>query len=186
MCVLLEKIARLEEQQRYLASTDGLTQLFNRRIFDEFLAREWSAAVRRGTSLALFMFDVDFFKKYNDHYGHVKGDDCLKAIGQVLLQRLKRETDLVARYGGEEFVVVLPETPLEDALRIAEEIRQAIQNLGIDHAQSEGANCVTISGGLSWIKPTSADPYSDLTKQADLALYRSKELGRNRVTLWEV
>ena len=103
---LLERISILEEEQRQLASIDGLTQIFNRRVFDDFLNQQWDIGTRRRSPLGLFLFDVDFFKRYNDHYGHAAGDECLKVIGELLRRQVTRKTDLIARYGGEGFADV--------------------------------------------------------------------------------
>ena len=119
---------------------------------------------------------------YNDHYGHAAGDECLKAIGELLRRKVPRKTDLIARYGGEEFAVVFPDTPPDEVLRLSESIREGVEQLAIEHAKSDAATVVTISGGVAVVEPDQNTPPSSLIKSADLALYQSKEKGRNRVT----
>ena len=180
---LLERISMMEEEQRRLASVDGLTNIANRRVFDETLSREWDIAIRRGTPIAVFLFDVDYFKRYNDHYGHPAGDECLKAIADLLRSKITRKTDLLARYGGEEFVVVFPDTSEDDVFRLAESIGRAIEELKIEHIKSDVSSFVTISGGIAVLQPDEQSTPGRLTKGADEALYESKKSGRNRVTV---
>lgn len=163
------------------ANQDGMTSIANRRYFDEYLANEWRRAVRQHEPIALIFADVDFFKKYNDHYGHQAGDDCLRQVAQTMAQQLRRPADLLARYGGEEFVVLLPGTSLPGAVFIAESMRMAIERLGLPHVASETANCVTLSLGVASIVPTEAMAEGFLIYGADQALYIAKKSGRNRV-----
>lgn len=167
-----------------LAEIDGLTQLPNRRKFDQVAAIAWTHGQREGVPLSLLMLDVDFFKHYNDTYGHLAGDDCLRQIAAVLSRVVHRESDLVARYGGEEFVVLLPMTPAAGALQLAESIRAALYNEQIDH---EGLMypCVTISVGLATVTNFANTSLDTLIGQADQALYQSKVDGRNRVSCFE-
>jgi len=160
---------------------DGLTNVHNRRCFDERLQMEWKRAVRCDTELSLILIDVDFFKKYNDSYSHQEGDNCLRQVASTLKAFSKRPGDLVARYGGEEFVCLLPETNLKGAAQCAELFRQQVMNLGIEHPDSSVSSVVTISLGVcSKSTGISMNP-EELLRQADLQLYRAKELGRNQV-----
>jgi diguanylate cyclase (GGDEF)-like protein len=165
-----------------LSTTDGLTGIANRRCFDKVLTSEWSRAARVGQPLALAMIDVDWFKKYNDHYGHQAGDECLRSVAGFLASRVCRTGDLVARYGGEEFVFITPATDGDNALSMAQKICEAIQSLALPHAMS-AFGCVTISIGVAAMVPEEADAPEILVKAADLALYRAKGQGRNRVVL---
>ena len=166
---------------RALASIDGLTGIPNRRLFDERLDVEWRAACRAERSLAVIMIDVDHFKKYNDHYGHLEGDTCLKRVASSLLENGWRARDMAARYGGEEFVCLMPETDLVGAMAKAESLRARVEALGIDHAQSANAECVTISVGVATMTPTDDSSATDLLGAADEQLYEAKQSGRNRV-----
>ena len=160
---------------------DGLTGIANRRHFDQTLEKEWRRALRHGDILSLALIDIDFFKKYNDYYGHIAGDQCLQKVGSILTESLKRASDLGARYGGEEFVILLPSTAKEGALAVAERIRSNVEALGISHEMSEVAKHVTVSIGVAAIKPELDKVPSNLIRQADSALYQAKNAGRNRV-----
>lgn len=175
--------AMLQEANRklqYLAIIDGLTQLANRRQFDECLNQEWKRLERDKLPLSLIMCDVDFFKAYNDTYGHQLGDDCLRSVAKAIKASVKRPYDLAARYGGEEFAVILPNTEAEGALHIAETIRNEIQQIKIEHAGSKVNNYVTLSLGISTMIPSPELSAEALVKAADTALYTAKEQGRNR------
>lgn len=162
------------------AIRDKLTGIPNRRSFDATLEREWRRAQRLRTPLSLIMIDVDFFKKYNDRYGHQAGDECLTAVAKALADGPQRAGDLVARYGGEEFVVLLFHTPRDDALAIAESLRKAITALGIPHEDTPtGVTSISL-GGATCIPTADRTPES-LLKAADTALYQAKAGGRNRV-----
>lgn len=177
-----ERTAELEEvnrELRHLSSTDGLTGLANRRLFDEVLASEWARARRHHEPLALLMLDIDFFKKYNDRYGHLAGDDCLRRVAGQIRSALHRAGDLAARYGGEEFAVIAPGIDAEGALALAEGIRQAIEGQAIPHADAPGGS-VTVSIGVALLIPAEEAPQI-LIAQADRALYQAKSNGRNRV-----
>jgi diguanylate cyclase (GGDEF)-like protein len=177
------RIANSRLQQ--LSDTDGLTGLYNRRHFDEVLARDWARAVRQREPLAAMMLDVDHFKAFNDHYGHPAGDACLQQLAQLLRNLLRRDTDLVARYGGEEFVMLLPDTTVAGALELAEQIRSAVHTLSIAHSMSS-ESVVTVSIGVAVFHPGSAlQDTAALLRAADHALYVSKHGGRNRVTLYQ-
>lgn len=169
-----------------LASEDALTGIANRRRFDITLHSECGRAVRHARPLALILLDVDHFKQYNDSYGHLAGDECLRHIAQAVLQAgRQRAGDLVARYGGEELVVLLPETEAEGARTVAERIRSAVRALEIPHSGSP-TGFVSLSAGIHACAPTAAGPSPDeLVRCADLALYRAKASGRNRIVLYE-
>lgn len=167
---------------RDMAFIDGLTGVSNRRHFDDRLAAEWGRAQRSGSALSLILLDVDFFKNFNDHYGHQAGDDCLRQIAKVLKAELKRPTDLVARYGGEEFVCLLPDASLEDAMAMAERLLQAVKTRGIAHLYSDAAPVVTVSLGVATRAPELGNMQSaKLLALADEQLYQAKRTGRARV-----
>jgi diguanylate cyclase (GGDEF)-like protein len=165
-----------------LALLDGLTGLANRRLFDEVLDREWRQAGRSRTSIALLMIDVDYFKAYNDFYGHHAGDKILIQIAQTIAADLKRPGDLVARYGGEEFVVILPAADVRSALTVAERIREVISGLHVAHAPAE-SGMLSVSIGLAAFVPSRRGAATDLIEAADAALYDAKRTGRNRVAV---
>ncbi len=173
------KKANLELQR--LVSVDGLTQISNRRHFDYQFQREWNRSIRENEPISLIMCDVDFFKQYNDFYGHQKGDDCLRQVARAIENSAKRPADLVARYGGEEFVVVLPNTPNQGALIVANTVLKAIKRLQIPHEKSEVAAVVTLSLGVSTIVPQKGIDSKQLVEVADEALYHAKENGRDQV-----
>lgn len=164
-----------------LSSRDSLTGAWNRRIFDYQLEKEWKKAKRNITTLSLLMIDIDYFKAYNDTYGHQQGDTCLKEITDEIRKTAKQPGDMVYRYGGEEFSVILPETSKKRAKIIAEDIRQNIEKLMIEHKNSGVSNHVTVSIGLATIVPTDDDTIEEFIELADTNLYRAKSSGRNRV-----
>ena len=172
----------LNRKLEALSTTDELTGIANRRRFDEVLAIEWSRAARSKQSLALALLDIDWFKKYNDHYGHQAGDECLRSVTRAFNYSFCRTGDLVARYGGEEFVFIAPATDGENALSMAKKICATLQALALPHEVS-GFGCVTASIGVAAIVPGEADTPDMLVNAADKALYRAKELGRNRAIL---
>jgi len=161
-----------------LSNTDGLTGIANRRSFDHILTQEWNRGQRAGTPLALIMLDVDLFKHYNDHYGHLAGDGCLQALAQVLEKSVRRAGDLAARYGGEEFVVLLPDASEQDALETARHIQREILSLALPHAEPP-LGIVTVSLGVVSLMPSRQRTPEFLVQQADTALYRAKQSGRN-------
>ena len=181
--IIFFSIAIVEQSReyRYFANRDGLTGLANRRYFDEVLDREWNRNMRNLKPLSIIMADVDSFKAYNDNYGHKSGDECLTAIGRAFTQNVKRAGDMAARYGGEEFVVLLSETSTEEAMVLAEKIRSAVEGMKIPHASSRVKKYVTISLGVASMVPGQEIKSSDLIKHADMALYRAKKGGRNRI-----
>jgi diguanylate cyclase (GGDEF)-like protein len=172
----LNKIRRELEK---ISLTDPLTGLANRRHFDLYLEQEWSRALRQNQPISMVMLDIDYFKAFNDAYGHPAGDECLKQVAQVLHQVAQRPTDLAVRYGGEEFALVLPDT--EDATAVAEACRVAIQELGIVHEFSDVASVITTSAGVCSLIPTRKTSPALLIQQADAALYKTKKAGRNQV-----
>jgi diguanylate cyclase (GGDEF)-like protein len=178
-----EQLRHSNEQLEALSMQDGLTGVANRRAFDRHLAREWSRAMRRGASLGLLMVDVDHFKAYNDRYGHLEGDDCLRKLAQTMAMTLKRPGDLFARYGGEEFAVVLAETTEEGAARMAERMRSEVAALGIPHDTSPVGPRVTVSVGVACAVPQPVSTPAALVQRADDALYSAKQEGRDRVVM---
>lgn len=182
---LLEVTRQLQaanERLLHLTFLDGLTGIANRRHFDEELLQESRRAKRDKTPLSLIMLDIDYFKAFNDTYGHLKGDDCLKIVTSTLKKTLKRPGDLLARYGGEEFAVVLPNTGEVGAAVIAEELRASIESASIIHINSLCADYVTVSLGVVTRCPEQDETPDDMILAADRALYRSKHEGRNRVS----
>ncbi len=177
----VHEVAQLNHELEMLSFQDGLTSIANRRMFDQLLAREWNRAKRNHQDISLIMIDIDYFKQYNDHYGHQEGDECLKRVAKVLSLVSKRATDLLARYGGEEFVILLPETEKEMAITLAEKCRNDIIAQQIPHVASQINLCVSISVGVSTILPTVKIKSAQLVKRADKALYRAKVDGRNRI-----
>ena len=176
-----EKAEELAQMLLTLSSQDGLTGIANRRHFDDFLAKEWNRALRSRKPLSLILCDIDHFKAYNDCYGHQQGDKCLLRIAHTLDQYARRGGDLAARYGGEEFAIVLPETNLSNAAEIAEQIREAVENIAMPHAASQTSNVVTVSFGVATIIPNRNRQSRMLVALADKALYEAKQKGRNRI-----
>jgi diguanylate cyclase (GGDEF)-like protein len=177
---LEQSLYRARDELKGLAATDALTGLGNRRAFDEALDREWTRAIRYREPVSLALLDIDHFKRFNDHYGHKPGDECLAKVGQLLTETVFRPGDMIARYGGEEFAIVLPGTSAEGALQVAERVRQIIEHQGWRHVGSpEG--CITVSVGVATIEPTPRQAKTTLFEQADAALYKAKAQGRNRV-----
>lgn len=173
-------LAEANMELEKLSSLDGLTGIANRRRFDETLKKEWARGMRNGNTLSLIMIDIDFFKLYNDHYGHQGGDDCLKTVASVLAGKLHRESDILARYGGEEFSAILPETDIDGAVIIAEQMRTAIEELKIPHSKSKVGDHVSISLGAAMMIPERDTEPDALIALADQALYKAKKNGRNR------
>ena len=171
---------------RSLAYLDGLTGVNNRRFFDEQLAKEWARAVRTSTGISVLMIDVDFFKRYNDTYGHQEGDDCLRSVARAIKSSMARPSDQMARYGGEEFVCLLPDTDLSGALLVAEKIRKSIEALQLPHAASETSRFVTVSVGVCSQAAPASSTAAALILQADAQLYAAKRSGRNRICSAEV
>jgi diguanylate cyclase (GGDEF)-like protein len=177
---LYQKLEVANWELQRLASLDGLTGVANRRRFDEYLETEWQCMLRENLPLSLILCDIDFFKKYNDTYGHQAGDACLRQVAEALRVCARRTVDLVARYGGEEFAVILPNTIVKDATQVAEEMRNVVNALEIPHVQSAVSEHVTLSLGIACMTPTPHTSPSMLVAAADAALYQAKAAGRNR------
>lgn len=175
-------IKRQSDALRHLALADGLTGIANRRHFDTILGSEWRRCVRSRSALAIVLIDVDFFKRYNDLYGHQQGDLCLIEIATVLKTYCVRSHDLVARYGGEEFVCILPDTHGAGACHVARQIETAVRGLKLVHAQSDAAQVVTVSIGVAVAEPAMADGAAAALIAADRELYAAKAAGRGRVS----
>ncbi|MEO5356381.1 MAG: diguanylate cyclase [Nitrospirae bacterium YQR-1] len=165
-----------------LATIDALTAIPNRRTFDDSYRREWTRAVRINSALSLMLIDIDYFKLYNDHYGHIQGDISLRKVADTLQACLKRPTDLVARYGGEEFVCLLPETGIDGVVQIGNQIRVSIEALKIPHEFSKVSSYITISAGCSKVSPTLDILPEIFLSHVDKLLYQSKQGGRNLLT----
>ncbi len=175
---------RLKHQSdvlRDLSNFDGMTGIPNRRRFDQYLEQQWRHALSNELPLSLTLMDIDFFKLYNDHYGHIGGDDCLKQVAAALARATHRDTDLVARYGGEEFVCLLPGTDARGAAIVGERLRNAVLELEIPHEYSSVASYITLSLGVATRAPDAAESGTALVEQADRNLYIAKEQGRNRL-----
>lgn len=175
-----QELENANRQLEILSTTDALTKLANRRRFNETLELEWARAVRNRQPLGVIIVDIDHFKRYNDHYGHLRGDECLRRVSDVLARCARRATDLACRYGGEEFTIILPDTGAENVAFVAHEVRAAVAGLNEPHALSEHG-IVTVSIGHTAAIPTGSVPPESLVHAADAALYRAKNGGRNRV-----
>lgn len=177
------ELDRLNRALDRVSREDPLTSLANRRAFDEVLHKEWERAKRDQQGIALLYMDVDFFKLYNDTYGHNIGDVCLRRVAQTIKQALRRPADLAARYGGEEFVVLLPNTDLEGAMDVAQRIIKHIDALALPHSRSKVASFVTLSVGVTYLIPTNQNTLTAFLAKADAALYKAKENGRHQYQL---
>ena len=173
----------LNEHLEKLSSLDGLTGIPNRRLFDDIYETEWKRAQRNGTPLSVIMMDIDYFKLFNDTYGHAEGDKCLQKIASALSSEAKRSMEIVARYGGEEFVAVLPGSDIKGGKIVADNMQRAVEDLNIPHLESKISNYVTISLGLAVSQSLvrGKDTPQDLLHRADNMLYKAKDQGRNRV-----
>lgn len=169
-----------------LINIDHLTNIANRRKFDETLQEEFKRAQRAGTSLVVSVIDIDHFKLYNDHYGHPQGDRCLEEVARCLNTSLRRENDLVARYGGEEFGLIMPGSTFEGAVKFGEALRERIMALRIRNEPSPTNAFLTISLGLAYIIPKATDSHEALLSSADFALYQAKHLGRNKAMIYSL
>jgi len=181
---LLETKRKLKEMVEKLERSsleDSLTEIPNRRSFDQYFEVEWQRAMRETTPLSLIFIDIDHFKQYNDFYGHLAGDDCLKEVAQALKNTLKRPTDLLARYGGEEFVALLPNTHGQGAMLIADRLRKKVLSLQLEHQKSSTSDILTISLGVVTTSPMIKHQARDFVHVADEALYEAKKAGRNCV-----
>lgn len=178
---LQKKLEDSNAELQRLSSLDGLTGIANRRRFDEFVQTEWMRAARKRSTLSLILVDIDYFKPYNDSYGHQAGDECLKGVVSCLSKHFKRPSDLLARYGGEEFVVVLPDTDLPGAYKLAQELNKSVDEQHMPHEYSKISDHVTISLGVACCEPGSDNAsLPGLIEAADEALYEAKGEGRNR------
>jgi diguanylate cyclase (GGDEF)-like protein/PAS domain S-box-containing protein len=183
---LYERLQTVNQELQYLAHYDQLTQIANRRYFDEYFEQEWHRIKREQAPLSLILCDVDYFKYYNDTYGHLAGDRCLVQVAEAISRGVKRPADLVARYGGEEFVVILPNTNVEGAIEVVHQIQNEIQALHLPHSTSQTAKQITLSFGIACVYPASRSSRYHLIDQADQALYQAKEAGRNGYAIIEI
>jgi diguanylate cyclase (GGDEF)-like protein len=179
--VIKEQLEDTSFVLKRLSSEDELTGISNRRGFESYLDQEWKRASRYDVPVSLILVDIDFFKEYNDTYGHQSGDQCLKEVASVLNGTLHRPADFVARYGGEEFVIILPNTDMNGGEVIAEKLREGVEALGIIHSSSQASGRVTISLGVATAMPSQNFSPSELVAAADQALYLAKQVGRNKV-----
>lgn len=173
------KLQQANLQLQHLANTDSLTHVANRRCFDAVLEQEWQRLKREQQPLSLILCDIDYFKQYNDRYGHPMGDVCLRRVAEAIAKCVNRPADLVARYGGEEFAVILPNTTLDGAVTNVEAIRAALESLQISHTGSAIAAHITLSLGIACLIPTFSSSCQELLAAADAALYHAKQQGRN-------
>ncbi len=176
---------RVLDHAIHLSNHDSLTSLWNRRALNHHLEEEWRRLKRRGGDISLLFIDIDYFKNFNDLYGHSKGDLCLKQVARTITQFAERSGEMASRFGGEEFIVLLPESDLKKAYTTANRISRAIQQLSIAHASSEVSDCVTISIGVASIKPIEGYSTSELLDHADEALYQAKAKGRNQIRVYK-
>jgi diguanylate cyclase (GGDEF)-like protein len=182
-----ERTVALEKANRelfLLANQDGLTGVANRRCFDDYWLQQWQLLAESQQTLSLILLDIDCFKSYNDQYGHLAGDECLQKVAQAISQMLGRPADLVARYGGEEFAIVLPNTPIEGAAKIAQTIATTVYNLNLQNLQSSVSDRITLSLGISCTIPHQDVPPKLMIAIADKALYQAKAEGRNRYCIY--
>lgn len=176
-----QQLIDLQKKLEEYSYQDGLTGVANRRMFDSMLEMEWANAQRAGEPLSLILLDIDYFKQYNDHYGHIQGDDCLRNVGQALKNAAIRPRDFVARFGGEEFVLILPGTDEPAARQVAERCRKLIRERCIPHEKSSVASLLTISLGVGSITPTHQDQPLPFVEAVDRLLYQAKQKGRDRL-----
>lgn len=196
LAILRQKVKRLLQQAQVykqleaanqalqqLANMDGLTGVANRRCFDQYLNTQWLNSLGEEHPLSLILCDIDFFKRYNDQYGHPAGDLCLQKVASVLKGAAQKKQDLVARYGGEEFAIVMPNTPASGAVHVAAAMQSGVRELQIPHAESAVSSCVTLSLGISTTIPSSDCSPQNLIQTADEGLYQAKSSGRNRIII---
>jgi two-component system chemotaxis family response regulator WspR len=180
LLILNERLAEINQELERLSVTDSLTGLANRRFFNEYLHREWLREQREKQPFSVIMIDIDHFKKYNDHYGHLEGDVCLQKVSWALQGALCRGGDLLARYGGEEFIAILPHTNGKGAAELAAAFHTRVRELAIPHVASPVSSNVTVSVGIASIIPTQGISPTQVIAMADEALYQAKQSGRNR------
>ncbi len=181
--VLQKELEEKNDKLEQLSSLDGLTGLFNRRYFDANLVKEWKQALRTHTPLSLLIVDIDHFKGYNDRYGHLEGDECLRKVAQALYEALLRPIDIVARYGGEEFTAILPDTDREGAELVARRMMEQVERLDIPHSGGAVTGRVTVSIGATTLVPSGRLSANTLLEYADKALHEAKEAGRNTLRI---
>ncbi|WP_198806184.1 diguanylate cyclase [Leptolyngbya sp. BL0902] len=169
------------QEANHIAGVDSLTQIPNRRRFDEYLAEQWPLMTDQQSPISLILADIDYFKQYNDTYGHLLGDSCLTYVAQALQNSVNRPTDLVSRYGGEEFAVILPDTDLSGALALANQMQAAVAQLQLPHASSQVSHYITLSLGVVSVVPQAGQASHRLVASTDRQLYRAKQEGRNRI-----
>ena len=182
----IEERKKAEKKLKKISTRDQLTGLYNRREFEKIIKKEWKNAIRKFTPISIIMLDIDNFKEFNDTYGHLAGDNCLQKISKIMKNTLKRPRDFVARYGGEEFVAILPDTNQEGACNVAESLRKNIENAKIPHKNSSVSDYVTVSLGVATTNQADLLVYEELLDEADSALYKAKEKGRNRYISVEI
>ena len=175
-----EELTALHRKLEEFSYKDGLTEIANRRLFDDFYSREWYNAIREQKPISVILIDIDFFKQYNDFNGHIIGDACIKQIAQMLESCCVRPRDLVARYGGEEFAIVLPETHLEDAIQVATKILHMMDQANLPHRASPISENVTLSMGVKCILPTEKNDKIHFLNLVDQNLFKAKQTGRKR------
>jgi diguanylate cyclase (GGDEF)-like protein len=185
MFIVIKNIFKIETRLYELSTSDPLTGVLNRRSFDKMIQQEWKRALREKEPLSLLFIDIDYFKKYNDRYGHQEGDRCLKKVAGVLKNHAHRSGDSVARYGGEEFAMILPSIDEHGAKTVADRLLEKVRSEHITHSESDIHEYVTISIGLASTLPTMEQSYEGLIRASDQALYQSKRAGRNRVTIYQ-
>jgi len=178
-----QELAEKNKKLDRLANIDGLTRIANQRYFNETMQHEWERLSREKQPLSLLFLDIDFFKPYNDHYGHQAGDECLRIMGGLLENVTRRPADIAARYGGEEFVILLPNTPTEGAQQIALEIQNNLAQEKIPHEKSEISPYLTCSIGVATTVPSNNSSADSLVEEADKAMYEAKKEGRNRIVV---
>ena len=174
-----DKLLRLQKELEELSFKDGLTGVANRRMFDSVFEKEWRHALRQRQPLSLLLLDVDDFKQYNDHYGHLQGDECLRRLAHTIAGAPMRPRDFFGRFGGEEFVLVLPETDEQAARKVAQRCRELLAEQRIPHAKSRVGEFLTISLGIHTLIPTPDDDSADFIRSVDARLYQAKRAGRN-------
>lgn len=180
------KLINLQQELEALSFKDGLTGIANRRMLDASLSNEWASALRNHQPISLIMLDIDFFKQYNDFYGHVKGDECLTKVAQTLKLACTHPRDIVARFGGEEFILLLPETDAAAALKLAERCKRLIDQLKVPHEKSSISTYLTASIGVGTVEASAKMTPTDFIHLIDSALYSAKQLGRKRIEVMRV
>jgi diguanylate cyclase (GGDEF)-like protein len=180
-----QELAAANAKLALLSTTDGVTGIGNRRRFDDRLATEWMRCGRHGLPLTVILIDIDHFKLYNDHYGHLAGDECLRRVAQLLQATIRRADEVAARYGGEEFVLLLPDVPLPEAVTVAQRCMDSLRDAALAHPRSPTAPIITFSMGIASVVPRPEAGSDTLVQAADAALYRAKYGGRNRFEVFD-